>query len=107
MLAICTLWRKVHDMDSIDVPASAMRIAPEARRALAAHRVVEITSHGSTSIVMLHPDDFARVRPMLQRQQLGLPVPIEDLLDDDDFSLLADLRADDGGVGVTTEPSWA
>lgn len=93
-------------MNTIDVPASNVRVPALARQALAAHQVVEVTSHGTTSIVMIHPDDFVSVRPILERRRRGLPVPIDELLDDDDFALLAEIRAGDGAEPVGIAPSW-
>ena len=91
----------------MDVPATEVRVPPRAKAVLADHGVVEVTNHGSQTMVMLHPDDFAAVRGLLERRRQGLPVPIDDLLDDDDLALLEELRADDGGIPVATSGSWA
>jgi len=88
------------------VASKEMRLPRRARDAVARHRVVEVRSHDKPAYYVLHADDYAAVEPLLARRRQGLPVPVADLLTDDDFEVLAEERGLEAGLDRGILASW-
>jgi PHD/YefM family antitoxin component YafN of YafNO toxin-antitoxin module len=80
------------------INASSVRLPEVARAALENHRDVQVVVHRRPRYVLVNADDYALISPLLDRVRRGAPVPIEDLLDDDDFAIIAELEAEDEGL---------
>jgi non-homologous end joining protein Ku len=87
-------------MTALTVPASQVRVPSEARDAVDRREVVTVVSHKRSQYVILHPDDFAVVSPMLERHRSGRPIPVERLLTDDDFAIIRDESAEQPDAGI-------
>lgn len=88
------------------VPGREVRLPRQARDAVAKHRPVEVRSHDKAAYYVLHADDFALVEGLLSRHRRGLPVPVADLLTDDDFDVLAEERERDAGLDAGILAAW-
>ena len=66
--------------------------------ALENHRDVQVVAQRRPRYFMVNADDYALISPLLDRLRRGAPVPIEDLLDDDDLAIIAELEAEDEGL---------
>ena len=73
----------------VTVPATQVRIPPHAKDALARHEPVVVVKHERPSFVLISADAYALVGPLLERHRAGRPVPIEDLLTEEDLEVLA------------------
>lgn len=93
-------------MTPLVVQATEVRIPPRAREAIERHREVRVLAHDTPRYVIMHPDDYALVIPVLERARRGLPVPITDLLDDDDFAMLEEYDRDDRDLAEGVLESW-
>ena len=93
-------------MTPLVVQATEVRIPPRARKAIERHREVRVLAHDTPRYVIMHPDDYALVSPLLERVRRGLPVPITDLLDDDDFALLDEYNREDHDLAEGVLESW-
>ena len=80
------------------INASSVRLPEDARLALESHRDVQVVAHRRPRYVLVNADDYALISPLLERVRQGAPLPIEDLLDDDDFAIIAELEAEDEGL---------
>ncbi len=87
-------------MTMVTVPASSVRVPPEARDALEQHEPVTVVTHKRSQYVILHPDDFAVVAPMLERYRSGRPIPVEELLTEDDLAILREESDEAPDVGI-------
>jgi PHD/YefM family antitoxin component YafN of YafNO toxin-antitoxin module len=86
-------------MSAVTVPASSVRVPSEAREALSQREAVTVVAHKRSQYVILHPDDYAVVSPMLERHRAGRPIPVERLLTEDDFAIIreeSNAAPDDG-----------
>jgi len=79
------------------VPATQVRIPPEAKEALVRDEPVVVVKHERPSFVLISAEAYALVSHLLERYRAGLPIPIEDLLTDEDLQVFALERAADGG----------
>ena len=88
------------------INASSVRLPEDARLALESHRDVQVVAHRRPRYVLVNADDYALISPLLDRVRHGTPLPIEDLLDDDDFAIIAELEAEDEGLlfGALAQP---
>jgi hypothetical protein len=77
------------------VHAKDVRMPSAARQAVARHEPVQVVSHSQPQYVLLHFEDFELVAPLLERRRAGRPVPLNDLLTEDDFAFLAEESEDD------------
>jgi hypothetical protein len=80
------------------INASSVRLPEDARIALDNHRDVQVVAHRRPRYFLINADDYALISPLLDRVRQGTPLPIEDLLDDDDFAIIAELEAEDEGL---------
>ena len=85
-------------MTPFTINASRVRLPEDARAALENYRDVQVVAHRRPRYVLVNADDYALISPLLDRVWRGAPVPIEDLLDDDDFAIIAELEAEDEGL---------
>lgn len=90
----------------IRVPGRDVRLPRQARDAVSRHCRVEVSNHGKPAFFVLHADDYALVEPILDRHRRGLPVPVADLLTDDDFAVLAEERERDRGLDAGIMAAW-
>ena len=88
------------------IGARQVRLPPQVREAIAQHRDVRVEFHDAPRFVIMHPDDYAMVVPLLERARRGLPVPVTDLLDEDDFAILEELRNEDEGLDEGILGAW-
>jgi hypothetical protein len=93
-------------MTALIVPGRDVRLPPRARDAVACHRPVEVRNHDKPVYYVLHADDYAVVEPLLERHHRGLPVPVTELLTDDDFAVLAEERDLDAGLDAGILATW-
>jgi PHD/YefM family antitoxin component YafN of YafNO toxin-antitoxin module len=77
------------------VPATQVRIPPEAKDALVRDEPVMVVKHERLSFVLISPDAYTLVSHILERYRAGLPVPIEELLTEEDLQVFALERAGD------------
>lgn len=91
---------------SVVVPGREVRLPQDARDAVRQHRPVEVQSHGKPVFYIVDPDAFATVAPILERRRRGEPVPVTDLLTDDDFAVLAEERERDAGLDAGVLADW-
>lgn len=96
----------VHVSSAVVVPSKDVRLPRQARDAVARHRPVEVRSHDKPAYYVLHADDYALVEALLDRRRNGLPVPVAELLTDDDFEVLAEERELDAGLDRGVLASW-
>ena len=87
-------------MPSVTVPASSVRVPQEARDALNQREAVTVVSHKRSQYVLLHPDDYAIVSPLLERYRAGRPIPVEKLLTEDDFAIIREESSDAADSGI-------
>jgi PHD/YefM family antitoxin component YafN of YafNO toxin-antitoxin module len=73
----------------VRIPATQVRVPPEAKDALARNEPVVVMKHERPSFVLISADAYALVGHLLDRQRAGQPVPIEDLLTEEDLEVLA------------------
>lgn len=71
------------------VPATQVRIPRQAKDALARHEPVVVLKHERPSFVLISAEAYSLVAPLLERNRAGRPVPIEDLLTEEDLEVLA------------------
>lgn len=93
-------------MANLIVPGRDVRLPPKARDAVARHRPVEVRNHDKPAYYVLHADDYAVVEHLLRRHHRGLPVPVTELLSDDDFAVLAEERDLDAGLDTGIVAAW-
>lgn len=93
-------------MTSVSVPGREVRLPPKAREAVAHRKPVEVRHHDKPAYYVLHADDYALVEPLLERRHRGLPVPVTELLTDDDFAVLDEERRLDSGLDRGIVSSW-
>ena len=67
---------------------------------------MQVVAHRRPRYVLVNADDYALISPLLDRVRRGAPVPIEDLLDDDDFAIIAELEAEDEGLLCGALEAW-
>lgn len=91
-------------MTTLTVSASTVRVPDEARQAIDDRTPVTVVSYSRPRFVLLHPDDFALVAPLLERAHEGRPIPVEQLLTNDDFEILRE--EGDSGLGLAVLESW-
>jgi hypothetical protein len=82
-------------MTTMTLQAKDVRVPSSARQAVARHEPVQVVSHSEPQFVLLHVADFHLVAPLLERRRAGRPVPLNDLLTDDDFAFLEEEREDE------------
>ena len=87
-------------MTAVTVPASSVRVPSEAREALNQREAVTVVAHKKSQYVILHPDDYAVVSPILERHRAGRPIPVEKLLTEDDFAIIREESLDAADVGI-------
>jgi PHD/YefM family antitoxin component YafN of YafNO toxin-antitoxin module len=92
-------------MTTVTVPASQVRVPNEAREAVNQREPVTVMSHQRSQYVILHPDDYALVSPILECNRAGRPISVERLLTDDDFAIMREELSDAADEGVLE--SWA
>lgn len=85
---------------SVTVPASQVRVPSEARDAVSKREAVTVVSHKRSQYVILHPDDYAVISPMLERYLAGRPIPVERLLTEDDFAIIREESNDAADEGI-------
>jgi PHD/YefM family antitoxin component YafN of YafNO toxin-antitoxin module len=95
-----------HMLSAVIVPSKDVRLPRQARDAVSKHRPVEVRNHDKPTYYVLHADDYALVEGLLERHHRGLPVPVGELLTDDDFAVLAEEREFDGGLDRGILSSW-
>lgn len=93
-------------MTPLTIGARQVRLPRQAREAIAQHRDVRVEFHDTPRFVIMHPDDYAMVAPLLERTRRGFPVPVTELLDDDDFAIIEELRHEDEGLDEGVLGSW-
>jgi hypothetical protein len=93
-------------MTTVIVPGRQVRLPANAREAVASHRTVEVRNHDKPVYYVIHADDYAVVEHLLQRHRRGLPVPVTDLLTDEDFAVLAEERDLDAGFDAGILAAW-
>lgn len=91
---------------AVVVPSREVRMPRQARDAVAKHRPVEVRHHDKPAYYLLHADDYALVEALLDRHRSGLPVPVGDLLTDDDLAVLAEERELDAGLDRSILATW-
>ena len=94
------------DMSETIVSASDVRIPNAGREALARHRPVVVLSHGRPMLYMIHPAEYDAVSGLLERRRRGQPVSVDELLDDEDFTLLREERAADRDLAQGIVEGW-
>jgi hypothetical protein len=67
---------------------------------------VEVRNHDKPAYYVLHADDYAVVEALLARRRRGLPVPVAELLTDDEFEVLAEERELDAGLDRGILAAW-
>ena len=87
-------------MADVTVSASSVRVPPQVRAAVNQREAVTVVSHHRSQYVILHPDDYAVVSPMLERYRAGRPIPVERFHTDDDFAILRDETSDAADEGI-------
>jgi PHD/YefM family antitoxin component YafN of YafNO toxin-antitoxin module len=92
-------------MTTVTIRAGDVRLPQEARRAVERHDPVTVTERDRSAYVIINAEDFAYVSPLLEQRRRGLPVPIEQLLTDEDYAVLALDEAEDAVAGGIAE-SW-
>jgi len=87
-------------MNAVTIPASSFRVPQEARDALNQREAVTVVAHKRSQYVLLHPDDYAVVSPILERHRAGRPIPVDRLMTEDDFAIIREesLDAPDAGI---------
>jgi PHD/YefM family antitoxin component YafN of YafNO toxin-antitoxin module len=93
-------------MTTFTVRAGDIRLPREAREALDHREPVTVTERDRPAFVILHPDEYAYAKPILERRRRGLPIPIERLLTDEDLAVMAMDESDDDFVGDGIQESW-
>lgn len=96
---IRTKQREPYLMSAVTVPASSVRVPTEAREALSQREPVTVVAHRRSKYVILHPEDYAVVSPLLERYRAGRPIPVDELLTEDDFAIIreeSNAAPDDG-----------
>jgi hypothetical protein len=93
-------------MSAVVIPSKDVRRPRQARDAVSKHRPVEVRNHDKPAYYVLHADDYALVQGLLDRHRSGLPVPVGDLLTDDDFAVMAEERELDSGLDRGALASW-
>jgi PHD/YefM family antitoxin component YafN of YafNO toxin-antitoxin module len=91
---------------AVVVPSKEVRLPRRARDAVAKHRPVEVRNHDKPAYYVLHADDYAVVEALLARHRRGLPLPVAELLTDDDFEVLAEERELDAGLDRGILAGW-
>lgn len=91
---------------AVVIPSKEVRLPRQARDAVAKHRPVEVRNHDKPAYYVLHADDYALVEALLDRHRSGLPVPVSELLTDDDFEVLAEERELDAGLDRGILATW-
>jgi PHD/YefM family antitoxin component YafN of YafNO toxin-antitoxin module len=71
------------------VPATQVRIPAEAKEALIRDEPVMVVKHERPSFVLISAEAYALVSHLLERYRAGLPVPIEELLTEEDLQVFA------------------
>ena len=93
-------------MTPVTVNASRVRVPEDARLALESHRDVRVVAHDKLRFVIVNADDYALISPLLDRVRRGAPLPIDELLDDDDYAVIADLEEEDADLAVGILGAW-
>ena len=93
-------------MTTHTVRAGDVRLPAGAREALDQRKPVTVTVHDRPAYVIIHSDEYAYAGPLLERRRRGLPVPIERLLTDEDYAILAMDDTDDDAVSDGILESW-
>ncbi len=83
-----------------------VRLPSQARQAVALKRSVEVRAHDKAAFFVLHPDDYAIVEATLARHREGRPIPVAELLTDDDFAIMNEDRVDDAEINIGILASW-
>lgn len=83
-----------------------VRLPKRARHAVTLKRSVEVRAHDRASFFVLHPEDYALVEATLERHREGRPVPVGDLLTDDDFAIIEEERLEDAELDLGILASW-
>lgn len=91
---------------TVVVPGRDVRLPREARNAVAKRLPVEVRSHNKAAYYVLHADDYALVEAILDRNHRGLPVPVAELLTDDDFDVIDEERELDAGLATGILATW-
>jgi len=82
-------------MTTFTLQAKDIRVPSSARKAVARHEAVQVVAHSEPQFVLLNVEDFELVAPLLERRRAGQPVPLSDLLTEDDFAFLEEEREED------------
>jgi PHD/YefM family antitoxin component YafN of YafNO toxin-antitoxin module len=93
-------------MSETVISASDVRIPNAGREALARHQAVVVQSHGRPVLYMIHPAEYEAVSGLLERRRRGQPVSVDELLDEEDFTLLRDERAADRDLAEGIVEGW-
>ena len=93
-------------MTPVTINASRVRVPEDARHAIENRRDVQVVAHDRLRFVIINAEDYAFVAPLLERHRQGRPVPIDELLDDDDYAIIADLDAEDGDLATGIAEAW-
>jgi hypothetical protein len=101
---VCCVDKGRVAMTTRTLQAKDVRVPSSARKAVARHEPVQVVAHSEPQFVLLHVEDFELVAPLLERRRAGRPVPLNDLLTEDDFAFLEEEREEDalslGTVGM-------
>ncbi len=93
-------------MSEMIISASEMRIPNAARVSLTRHQTVVVQSHGHAVLYMIHPAEYEAVSGLLERRRRGQPVSVDELLDEEDFTLLREERAADRDLAEGITEGW-
>jgi PHD/YefM family antitoxin component YafN of YafNO toxin-antitoxin module len=93
-------------MTTMTVAAGRVRVPQDVREAVERHSPVTVTDRDKSAYVILHPEDFALVSPLLEKRRRGQPIPIERLLTAEDLEILS-MDDDDDAAGAGILESWA
>lgn len=99
--------RKGANVTTLTINANDVRVPRHAREAVERHDPVEVMKHDALQYVLVHPDDFELVRPMIERYRSGRPVPFDRLLDADDLAFMADDAERDADLAHGTLEAWS
>ena len=74
-------------MQTVELPATDVRLSMSAAEALANERPIVVTRYGTRSYVVLTAEQFALVEPLLELLAEGYAVPAELLMTEADLEL--------------------
>jgi len=91
---------------AVSITGSEIRLPEQAREALERREHVSVEVHRRPRWVVLPAEDYELVRPLFERRRRGKPIPVSQLLDDDDLAIIEYERERDAGVAWDVLESW-